>query len=349
MKIKLGKVLQAIVMGTALASGAALAQSNVQLYGQIDAWGGEKKALGGPTAVLVGNGGMTASYWGIRGTEDLGGGTSVIFDLESYLNIENGTYGRFTGDGFFSRNAWVGVRGSWGALTLGQIPPPLWFSTIYFNPFFNSFIFSPIVIQTYVAVNGQGVSGNGGEWSNSVLYTAPIVNGLTGKAMYVLGGDTGHLGQNKWSGQLAYNQGPLSASAVWQQIKFNINPGDLSTVLPGLTTQSVASTGLSYDFGVFKIFGQYQHVWDTILTGNVGINTGQLGTSIPVGFGKILASDAYSKSAGTGTSGVSRNTWSVGYDYPLSKSTDIYAAVLGDRASNLSSGHTIGGGVRTDF
>jgi predicted porin len=43
-----------------------------------------------------------------------------------------------------------------------------------------------------------------------------------------------------------------------------------------------------------------------------------------------------------------RNTWSVGYDYPLSRRTIVYAAVLGDRATHFSSGYTVGG-IRTLF
>jgi predicted porin len=66
-----------------------------------------------------------------------------------------------------------------------------------------------------------------------------------------------------------------------------------------------------------------------------------------VGVGRILGSDAYSKSSGH--SSVYRNTWAISYDYPLSKRTDVYAAVLSDRASRMSTGTTIGGGLRTQF
>src|ERR1700754_2599496 len=140
-------------------SGHAAAQSSAQLYGDVDAFVGAKKALGGQTAVMLGNGGSTASFWGIKGAEDLGGGDQAVFELESYFSVQNGTFGRFAGDGFFSRNAWVGVSAPWGKLLLGQIGPLYWNSTIFYNPFFNSFVFSPAVIHTYVPVNGQGVGG----------------------------------------------------------------------------------------------------------------------------------------------------------------------------------------------
>ncbi|HEY1609686.1 MAG TPA: porin, partial [Paraburkholderia sp.] len=184
MKIKTG--VQALLLGAALFAEVAHAQSSVQLYGLVDAFVGYKKPMNGQASVLAGNGGMTASYFGMRGTEDLGGGTNVIFDLEGYFNVQNGALGRtgFPNDGLFSRNAYVGLRGRYGTLTAGLIPPLLWFSTIQFNPFWNSFVFSPMVLQSYVGVNGQGVFGNAGEWWNSVYYASPSFNGLVGKAMY---------------------------------------------------------------------------------------------------------------------------------------------------------------------
>jgi predicted porin len=342
--------VRAILLGAAaLAATAAHAQSSVQLYGLVDAFIAYKKPLNGQSTVLAGNGGLTASYFGMRGSEDIGGGTKIIFDLESYFNVQNGTMGRtgFPQDGLFSRNAWVGATGRYGTATVGLIPPLLWFSTITFNPFFNSFVFSPIVLHSYVGVNGQGVFGNAGEWWNSVYYSTPAIGGFTGRAMYSFGNQAGHPGQNKWTGQVSYSSGGFATSVVYQQIKFSLNAGDLNTVLPGLKTQSVVNVGTSYDMGVVKLYAQYQHVWDSISTGDVGIDTGQLGFSIPVGLGRILGSDAYSKSSGN--SSVHRNTWALSYLYPLSKRTDLYAAMLFDRASRVSAGETIGGGIRTQF
>lgn len=347
MKIRLG--VTALVVGAALFDETAHAQSSVQLYGLLDAFVAYKKPMSGKSTVMAGNGGMTAPYFGMRGSEDIGGGTKVIFDLEGYFNIQTGAMGRtgFPHDGLFSRNAYVGVTGRYGTATAGLIPPLLWFSTITFNPFFNSFVFSPIVLHSYVGVNGQGVFGNAGEWWNAVYYASPSIDGFVGRAMYTFGGEPGHLGQNKWSGQISYDNGGFATSVVYQQIKYSLDAGDLDTVLPGLTTQSVVNVGASYNMGFVKLYCQYQHVWDAISTGDVGIDTGQLGFSIPVDEGSILGSDAYSKSSGN--SSVYRNTWALSYDYPLSKRTDLYAAVLSDRGSRMSTGTTIGGGMRTQF
>src|SRR5258706_11407486 len=347
MNRKLRYALPAATFAAMCWAGSATAQSSVNLYGDVDAFVGAKKALGGQTAYMVGNGGATASFWGIKGTEDLGGGYQAIFELESYFSVQNGTFGRFAGDGFFSRNAWVGLNGPWGRVVAGQIGPLYWNSTIFFNPFFNSFVFSPAVIHTYVAVNGQGVGGGGGEWSNAVTYSSAPYVGWQLNAQYAFGNAAGEPGQNKWAGQVIYRGGPLAAHPALQQIKFNSVPGDLSASIPGLTTQSAVQAGVTYEIGAVKLYGQYQYVLNAIANGGFHVNFGQIGASIKVGVGSILMSDGFSKSGGQRDD--IRNTWSVGYDYPLSGRTVVYGAVLGDHASNFSSGHTIGVGIRTLF
>jgi predicted porin len=347
MKSTFKPLTYALIGSGYLLCGLANAQSSVDLYGVVDAWAGAQRALGNETTGTVGSGGLTSPFWGLRGSEDLGDGNYVIFKLESFFKSNTGVYGRYAGDTFFSRNAWVGLRGDWGSVAAGLISPPLYFSTIQFNPFYDSFTFSPIVLHTYLGKSGQQGVADGGEWINSLQYTAPNVEGFTGKAIYGFGDDAGHDGENKTSGQISYTDGTLAATAVWERITFDMTPGDLAAVIPGMSAQSAGSINLSYDVGFAKGYAQYMHVFDTVSTGNVNINTGQLGVSIPLGNGKVLASDAYSRS--NGIESMVRNTWAIGYDYPLSRRTDIYTAILDDHATRLSSGYTVGGGIRTEF
>ncbi len=144
-----------------------------------------------------------------------------------------------------------------------------------------------------------------------------------------------------------YRSGSLAANVVYQQIKFNSVAGDFASTVPGLTTQSATQAGVSYVIGPVKLFGQYQYIKNSITTGDVHVNFGQLGTAIELGTGRILASDGFSKSGGQGDA--VRNTFSIAYDYSLSKRTDVYAAFLVDHASKLSSGDTVGAGIRTVF
>ena len=96
------------------AAAPAHAQSSVSLYGQVDEWIGATKFPGGDRAWNVSGGGMSTSYWGMHGAEDLGGGYKAIFTLESFFRAQNGQYGRFTGDTFFARNAYVGISSPYG-------------------------------------------------------------------------------------------------------------------------------------------------------------------------------------------------------------------------------------------
>ncbi|VVE41087.1 porin [Pandoraea horticolens] len=92
---------------------------------------------------------------------------------------------------------------------------------------------------------------------------------------------------------------------------------------------------------------RYQHIKNTITGGNLTSNGGQLGMSVPLGAGSVMASFAYTKNSGMNDT--SRSTWALGYDYDLSKRTDLYAAYLNDKVSGLEAGNTFGVGMRTKF
>jgi predicted porin len=350
--------LAATTCGAALAAGSAYAQSGVQLYGQVDEWVGSQKFPGGKRAWEVAGGGMSTSYWGLKGSEDLGNNVKTIFALETFFRAQNGQSGRFQGDTFFARNAYVGIESPYGTFTLGRRTTQLFVSTILFNPFVDSYQFSPMVYHTYLGTGtfpkyttDQGVVGDSG-WSNAVGYASPSFSGLSGSVMYAPGNQAGAGGQHKDSAQLLYFNGPIAATAVYQYVNYNVVSGDFSTpgsasTIPGLRSQSVGQLGLTYDFKVIKLYGQYMYTRNEVSTGNYSVNTGQLGVTVPAGPGTVMASYAYSRDSGG--SEQKRNTWALGYDYPLSKRTDVYAAYMYDRLSGQSSGDTFGVGIRAKF
>ncbi|OAI64311.1 porin [Ralstonia solanacearum] len=351
------KTKRAVALAVAAASGAmsaaAHAQSSVTLYGQVDAWVGAQKGFDSSRAGVVNPGGMSTSYWGLKGSEDLGNGLKSLFALEAFFRPDTGRAGRFDGDNFFARNAFVGLSSNaWGTIKLGRNTPPYFVSTILFNPFIDSYTFSPAVFHTYLG-NGlsgaAGISGLVGDsgWNNSILYSTPDFNGLSANLIYGAGEQAGHNGQNKWGGSLLYFHGNFAATAAYQQVRFDASPGDLDTIVAGFRRQDAALLGATYDFGVVKLYGQYQHIKNTISTGDTKANGGQLGVSVPVGAGSILASYAYTKTSGAVD--VKRNTWAIGYDYALSKRTDLYAAYFRDKVTSLSTADTFGVGMRAKF
>lgn len=333
---------------------SAFGQSSVQLYGLIDTYVGASKSLGGSSAAVMNTGGLSTPFWGLRGSEDLGDGLKAIFAVETFFQSNNGQSGRYTGDTFFGRNAYVGLSdNAWGSVRLGRNVTPYFLSTILFNPFIDSFTFSPIVFQTYLNNGHTGSSGLSSivgdtAWNNSVEYSPPQWNGLTASLIYAFGGDPGSLGSNKAGGNLMYSAGNFSATAAFQQVRYSGVPDDLSNIVPGYSQQSAVQAGAAYDFKVLKLYGQYQHMDNSIASSNVNSNGGEVGMSVPLGFGRVMASYAYSKLSGPSTS-VARNTWAVGYDYDLSKLTNVYVAYFSDRVTGLSSADTLGVGIRTGF
>ncbi|CAG9179450.1 hypothetical protein CURE108131_13930 [Cupriavidus respiraculi] len=162
MKMKFKPARKAAAMAAAaavLASGGAMAQSSVTLYGQVDSFVGSVKASGAERAYVVGAGGMQTSYWGIKGTEELGNGVKAIFDLNGFYRVDNGRSGRFDADGMFTRSAYVGLQSNdAGTLRLGRNTTPYFLSTILFNPLVDSYVFSPAVFHTYLTANNGRVT-----------------------------------------------------------------------------------------------------------------------------------------------------------------------------------------------
>jgi predicted porin len=77
---------------TALLSGAsAMAQSTVTLYGLIDVGYNRVSGLRQGTVNTIASGIMEGSRFGLKGTEDLGGGYRAIFTMESRLEADTGS------------------------------------------------------------------------------------------------------------------------------------------------------------------------------------------------------------------------------------------------------------------
>lgn len=351
MKISMRSTIGIFAATCALSSHSAFAQSSVSLYGLADVYAGVVKNPGSNSALVEQGGGMSTSYWGIKGSEDLGGDVKAIFTLESFFQPQNGQVGRFPGDAFFARNAYVGIESPYGTFTAGRQATQLFVSSLLFNPFVDSFTFSPIILQTYLGLGVQGTVG-GNQWSNAIAYSSPEFSGLSGGAMYSFGNAAGESGQRKWSAQFLYFNGPFAATGVYQYENYSTVAGDIGTALPGvpgLTSQTTGEVGVSYDFRIVKLYAQYINTQDRATSGGFSVNTAQLGSSIPLGVGSVLASYAYSKNGGPLGSSARRSTWAVGYDYPLSKRTDVYAAYLSDRITGQSGGDTLGIGLRLKF
>ena len=323
----------ALATSLALAAFSAQAQSSVKVYGLIDlSLGSVKDAGNGKTRQSVVNSGqMTTSYYGLSGSEDLGGGLSAQFKLESFMRADTGEQGRFPNDPQFARTASVGLsHPDYGTLNLGRNTTALFTSTLSFNAFGDSFGYSPS-IRHYFGGGQNAVTGDTG-WSDSITYSSPSWNGLRfGLASAAKEGSNG----GNWSANLGYGSGPLALALVVQDVKKD-------GAIP-LADTHTTQLNAAYDFGVVKVFGQYGKV-ENRSTGIDRDLTG-LGVRVPAGPGTLIAQWGRNSP----DTGADRDTTSVGYLYPLSKLTELYGVAMHDQLDGQASGSAYALGLRLRF
>lgn len=329
----------------------AHAQSSVSLYGQIDMWAGSTRVAGQSGAAAVVNpSGMQTSYWGMKTVEHLSGDVDAIATVEGFYRGNDGGAGRFDGDAMFARSAWVGLASrTAGTLRLGRNTNPFYIAVVATNPFADSPTFSPALLQTFVAnrPGGAPILGDTG-WSNAIVYVSPSLGPISATGIYAVGGTPGRLGDNKAGAVLNYADGRLTAALGYQQVKYGATPGDQGSAFQ---RQQAALLGLAYDFRWLKAYGQLLRVVDSRSTADTTKTVWQLGMSIPVGAGAVLASYAHTSADNfiQNQQRTQRNTWAIGFDYNLSKRTDVYVACLADHIEGMVTGYTAGAGMRHHF
>jgi len=175
------------VLAAAIAAlaGAAHAQSSVTVYGLIDAaiehYDNANASGAGVTRMPGLTGGMFPSRLGFRGSEDLGNGLSAIFTLENGFQPDTGNVNQ--GGRLFGRQAWVGLSGKWGALTIGRTYNMLYISTFDVDPFGPS-VYGIGTLDSFIP---------NGRHDNSISYKGTF-DRITVGATYSLGRDVSAAG-----------------------------------------------------------------------------------------------------------------------------------------------------------
>jgi predicted porin len=312
----------ALLCGTS----ALHAQSAVSIFGLVDVSVGRTQAPGAAGVNAVDSGRMTTSFIGFRGSEDLGGGLSANFSLEHFLRMDSGAAGRFNGDPFWARSAWVGVSSPYGTVNFGRNTTSLFVQTLAFNAFGDSFGFSPSVRHYF----SSGTTTGDTAWSDSVRYLSPRLGPLSFTAHVAAGENDG--GRNEgFSAQ--YVGGPAAVSFAWQT-------ADKGAAVNDTRTWQLAG---SWDFTAVKLFAQYGEV-DNGATGREFEVVGA-GLSAPLGAGRALLQWGRIEP----DLGARRTTLSVGYDHFISRRTDVYVVAMRDKLTATSAGNNLGIGVRHRF
>jgi predicted porin len=343
--MKLDIKASVLVAAMGVSSGLAIpayAQSSAQIYGVLDVWAGGSKTSGsGPSVASVNNGGMQTSFWGVGGSEDLGGGLKTIYAIEGYLQLDTGAAGRSATDAMFARNAYVGVSGTCGEIKLGRLLNPLFVATALTNPFGGSIRFAPLLAQIWSVPMGRAVSGDT-SWDNTIAYTTPAVNGLKMAGYLGLGETAFGTGTKNTNATLSYSGGALYVTATAQEVK--VGPG-LARI--GTASQRTYYAGGAYDLNVAKLYASYATA-DSAQPDKKA-KTAQIGVALPAGAGNFMLSWAQTKTKAPGTPDVKRDTGAVGYDYNLSRRTDLYAVAQYDKLDSANGASTFGLGIRHKF
>jgi GBP family porin len=213
------------IAALALFTGAAHAQSSVTLYGLIDAGVAYTNSVNtsttanrGASEFQMASGLMSTSRWGIRGSEDLGGGLHAVFQLENGFLVNNGALKNSVKGqvpDLFGRQAWVGLSADkYGAVTLGRQ---------------YDFIVDYVAPQ---AATGAGFGGNlaahpfdnddmdnSMRLNNSVKFSSATFAGIKVGAMYAFSNSAGAAGNgNAYSLGAHYAYGGLNVGAAYDQI-----------------------------------------------------------------------------------------------------------------------------------
>jgi len=337
-----------MALGAALlCTAGAYAQTAIQFTGIVDAYAGSMKMAGDASRQsVVNSGGLTTSWFGFKGSEDLGNGLKANFALTAFLRADTGAQGRFANDPLFSRDANVSLSGDFGSVLVGRWMAPNFLPSVVGNPLGDSFTFSPLILHMNVPLfNGTGwaaTTPSDTGWSNQIAYTTPKFGGFQANFQYQFGELPGDNGKKNIGANFFYFGGPLTLTGFYERDQIS-NPGIPNAYL-GTTKKDWMLLG-AYDFGVVKPFASYGRSKADNSTNEA--KTLQLGASIPAGpTGKVLVDMVSTKLSQTG---VKRTTATLGYDYNLSKRTDAYAILMNDRITNKSTGNSVGFGVRHRF
>ena len=340
-----------IALAVLAASGATFAQSTVTIYGLLDANINSTKS-GNVTNTNIDSGGIQTSRFGLKGSEDLGGGLKANFKLESGINIDTGRAGSYTNPytgasstSVFSRQSWVGVSGEFGEIQLGKMWTPYDDLQGLGAAAFNANIFAP---AAYVW-QSNGYNDRPG---NSIYYATPNFGGFSGAVMYSLGENktaTTSAG-NITSFRIGYEGGPVAVGLGYQTEK-------TSGAAPA--TAKFTQLNGSYDLGVAKLLAAYGNVKDA--GGIPKTNEYQIGVDFPVSSALTLSAGyATSKSTGLkaltpgGSTETKGNGLGLGALYALSKRTNLYAGlnntkITGQNAAGNDKINVYALGVRHTF
>ena len=293
-----------VLAASATWASPATAQTSVTLYGRVDgAIYAQSRSQPGAHQVTLSS---DTSHFGFRGREDLGGGLSAVFKLESQFDMSSGA----STATFFNREAYAGLAHQrWGTLQIGS----MWGPSVWISGKADAFGRAQLgAVQTFL--QGAANRGNTFQFSNSVQYISPKVGDVFGRA-YVQAAEGAATGRN-YAASLDYSRGPAFLGLSFDSAQIAGN----SVGLPDAAVRArTLGIGAAYDFGIARLYGYYQR---NRVAGLGDANSANVSAAVPVGSGEFRA--ALGHWDRPGDAGARR--LALGYVHFLSKRTQVYTS-----------------------
>jgi predicted porin len=225
------KMKQLAVAASLCAGVSAMAQTSVTLYGIVDVSMRSQTGLTSTYArsplnsTVVASGVGPTSRWGLRGSEDLGGGLRALFNLESGINVDTGASSNAAT--FFDRASIVGLAGSWGTVTAGRqntliadsagVVDTIGLRFANLNP--NVQVTSLTGHQLGIEFGTTASTTSSNRINNSVKYSLPL-GPVLARAMYSFGETAGDTSKQKSTGLgLDYITPGLSVTSAYTEFR----------------------------------------------------------------------------------------------------------------------------------
>lgn len=288
-----------------------------------------------------------AAYWdivnngsklGFRGSEDLGGGLSAFYQYDFNVDMTEG--GNFEG----LNQKFVGIKGGFGAVTLGTQDTPYWKILNIVDVFNSGKMFNGTIYLGGSLTAETDDNGALSTLANSIDYQTPIFNGFSAEALLVMDGTLNTTSAfssdvDIWNINLKYNQGPYFAGLTYIKMdgKSNIDLGDRRIADLNLDNWGL---GLGYKTDQWLISAIYEqgNFNDVNFDRQVRINDIPLATGDDAqswlllgqyAFGNNVLRAAYGQTD-TGIDGEDMiDNYRLGYQYNFSKRTLLWAEYLG--------------------
>lgn len=305
-----------------LASSAAFAQTNVQIYGIADMGYLYQSGEGGKNRHHLNSGVLSTSRIGFRGTEDLGNGLKALFTLEYGLLVDDNT--GIGATSAVARQQFVGLSGGFGTVIAGRLQT----TGLDFTVAGSALGGSTGIGATNNVGWTTGLVNAASRANNAIAYVSPTMGGVTVAVNHArltettAGGFASETPDNFANlASVSYANGGLTAGVVWAQTASRADG----------VNNDVKEWGLraGYDFGVAKVQGAYQRLRQDDMQGSD--HKYVLSVSAPIGakVGVIgeYARAVYARDLGAPTD-IDRKAMTLAATYSFSKRTTAYGGVL---------------------